>query len=216
MKSNENKPITQEEKEQIIQRAAEKYGEFLTELGFDWKNDIQMAGTPSRVAKMYVNELYAGSYSDEPNITAFDNVDDEVATAYDGMVFQGNITLHSTCAHHAVPFIGKCHIAYIPSPGSKVVGLSKLNRIVDFFARRPQIQEALTMQIHNYLETMLPGNRGIAVVIEAQHLCVKIRGIKHDSTMITNKLSGVFMDVHGAARQEFYDNIKILRSYDSL
>jgi len=212
IKSNHNIVLSEDEKQNMIKEATLKYGEFLTALRFDWQNDIQMKETPRRVAKMYANELFNGCYTEEPNITTFNNTDDSTdeILSYDGMVFEGNITVNSTCAHHAVAFLGVAHVAYIPTLGSKVIGLSKLNRIVDFFARRPQIQENLTLQIFNYLNKILPDNQGIAVVIKAQHLCVKIRGIKHDSTMITNKLSGAFMDIHGAARQEFYNNISFL------
>lgn len=212
IKSNHNISLTEEEKQQVIENAAIKYGEFLSALQFDWKNDIQMQDTPNRVAKMYVNELFTGCYSNEPNITAFNNIDDSgnETVSYDGMVFQGGIHVNGTCAHHFVPFLGTAYVAYIPKKGSKVIGLSKLNRIVEFFVRRPQIQENLTMQIHDYLNKILPDNAGIAVVIKAQHLCVKIRGVKHDSTMITNKLSGEFMNQHGAARQEFYSNINMI------
>lgn len=213
IKSNHNLYRTQEELNNIIEKATEKYGEFLTALGFDWKNDIQMQGTPNRVAKMYVTDIFNGCYAQEPNITTFDNVDDSVdsVSAYDGMVFNGNIRVQSACSHHIIPFLGVAHVAYIPKKGSKVIGLSKLNRIVEFFCRRPQIQENLTMQIHDYICKILPDNDGVAVVIKADHLCVKMRGVKHDSTMITNKLSGAFMDVHGAVRNEFYNNIEFLR-----
>lgn len=213
MKSNGNRALYESERDEIIENAAEKYGNFLTALGFDWENDIQMKGTPHRVAKMYVNELFSGCYSGEPLITMFDNkeIDEEDVnnSGYTSMVFQGNIQVHSCCAHHIIPFSGVCHIAYLPNPGGKVIGLSKLNRIVEYFSKRPQIQENLTTQIFNYLNKILGPNNGIAIVIKADHLCVKLRGVKHDSTMITNKLSGAFLEV-GATRQEFYDNIKMV------
>ena len=207
IKSNDNIILTDLEKLGMIERAEKKFGEFLTALNFDWINDTQMKDTPSRVAKMYVNEIYKGCYIAEPKIQAFNN-----DGKYDCIVFQGNIDVESTCAHHIIPFLGKAYVAYIPSADGKVIGLSKINRIVDFFCKRPQIQENLTMQIHDYLNTICEGNQGVAVVIQAKHLCVKLRGIKQDSTMITNKLSGSFMDIHGAVRKEFYDNIKLLKS----
>lgn len=214
IKSNGNIVLSNSKKEEMISAATEKYGEFLTSLGFDWKNDIQMKGTPKRVAKMYVNELFEGCYNVEPTITAFNNKDideeEESQLSYDGIVFVGNIKLHSVCAHHIVPFMGVCHVAYLPNVDGNLVGVSKLNRIVEYFCRRPQIQENLTMQIHNYLNKVLGKNNGIAVVIKADHLCVRLRGVKHDSTMITNKLSGDFLEQYGAPRQEFYSNINML------
>jgi len=207
LKSNDNIHLVESQKEDVIERATEKYGDFLTALGFDWKNDIQMKDTPFRVAKMYVKELFSGTFSDEPNLKEFDNEGE-----YDGLVFSGNIEVNSTCAHHIIPFRGKAYVAYIPSKNGKVVGLSKLNRIVDFYCRRPQIQENLTNQIHKHLERVLTENQGIAVLIEADHLCVAMRGAKQNSTMITSKLSGGFMDPTGASRKEFYDNINFLKN----
>jgi GTP cyclohydrolase IA len=205
LKSNDNIVLSELEIMGMQEAAEKKFGEFLTALNFDWRNDVQMRDTPHRVAKMYVQELYKGCYMAEPKIQAFDN-----EGQYDGIVFQGDIDVESTCAHHTVPFIGKAYVAYIPDINGKVIGLSKFNRIVEFFCKRPQIQENLTMQIHDYLNKKCEGNHGVAVVIKAQHLCVKLRGIKQNSTMITNKLSGAFMDMQGAVRQEFYDNIKLL------
>lgn len=195
---NDNLPLTAEEKLQMIEAAAIKMGEFLDELKFDWKNDPNMSDTPRRIAKSFVNDLYEGCYNAPPKITSFDNVDH-----YDGMVFQGNIDVKSSCSHHALPFIGKAHVAYIPGENGKVIGLSKLNRIVEWFARRPQVQENLTMQIHNYISEVCVGNKGVAVVVEANHLCACVRGVRHDSTMMTSKLSGAFME-DAAVRNEFY------------
>ena len=140
--ANGNRPLTKEEKELIIKDAAEKYGMFMRSLGFDWENDPNSSDTPMRVAKAFVNDLAEGVYNESPRITAFDNID-----GYDGMVFQGDIKLHSLCSHHHLPFVGVAHVAYIPTPKGKVIGLSKLNRIVEFYAHRPQVQENLTMQI---------------------------------------------------------------------
>lgn len=190
-------------REETIEKAAKHYGDFLTAMGFDWRNDPNMADTPKRVAKAHYDDLWRGIYADPPNITAFDNVD-----KYDGIVFQGNITLNSICSHHSLPFIGQAHVAYIP--GDKVIGLSKLNRIVEHFARRPQVQENLTMQIHNFINEICEGNKGVAVVIEANHLCACVRGVKHNSTMMTSKLSGAFME-NASARKEFYDFLNNLK-----
>jgi GTP cyclohydrolase I len=162
-----------------------------------------MMDTPKRVVKSFRNDLWQGVYNEAPNITAFDNVD-----VYDGIVFQGNIIVNSVCSHHALPFIGKAHVAYLP--GKKVVGLSKLNRIVEWFARRPQVQENLTMQIHDYINSICEENGGVAVLIEANHLCACVRGVKHDSTMMTSKLSGAFKE-RPEVREEFYNFVKRLK-----
>ena len=190
------------DKESIIKEAEIKYGEFLTALQFDWRNDPNMKDTPIRVSKMYIEEIYSGVYTEAPVITTFDNKNN-----YDGIVFQGSIPVISTCSHHALPFIGKAHVAYLP--GTKVIGLSKLNRVVEWFARRPQVQENLTMEIHDHLDKICESNGGIAVVIECKHLCCSNRGVKHNSTMKTAKLSGAFKN-DPPCREEFYDFIKSL------
>ena len=204
--ANGNQPLTEKEKELIIRDAAEKYGMFLTALGFDWKNDPNSSDTPMRVAKAYVNDLAKGVYSKPPRITVFDNVD-----KYDGMVFQGNITLHSFCSHHHLPFIGVGHVAYIPGIDGKVIGLSKLNRIVEFYARRPQVQENLTMQIHRHIDRVCEKNEGVVVMLEADHMCACVRGVKHNATMKTSKLSGEFMRDESKSRSEFYSFIRDLK-----
>ena len=122
----------------------------------------------------------------------------------DGMVFQGGIPVKSFCSHHHLPFSGRAHVAYIPSPSGKVIGLSKLNRIVEHYARRPQIQEGLTIQIHKAIDEICEGNKGVAVMISATHTCACLRGIKHDGCeMKTSRLSSDFLD-DGATRNEFY------------
>lgn len=196
--ANRSIPRTAEEKKQMIEEAAIHYGHYMTALGIDWKNDPNSSDTPIRVAKAFVNDLAEGCYSEPPKITAFDNLDN-----YDGVVFQGNIDMKSFCSHHHLPFIGKAHVAYIPSKNGKVIGLSKLNRIVEYFARRPQVQENLTTQIHNYIDEVCIANQGVAVMVEANHMCACVRGVKHDSTMMTSKMSGAFMN-DPAARNEFY------------
>ena len=189
----------------MIQEAAKHYGRYMTALGFDWENDPNSSDTPMRVAKAFVNDLAEGVYSKSPKITAFDNVNE-----YDGMVFQGDIKLHSLCSHHHLPFVGKAHVAYLPTPEGKVIGLSKLNRIVEFYARRPQVQENLTMQIHNHINDVCENNIGVAVMLEANHMCTCVRGVKHNSIMKTAKLSGKFKDTD-RAREEFYDFIRDLK-----
>ncbi len=121
-----------------------------------------------------------------------------------------NIKLHSFCSHHHLPFIGHAHVAYLPTPEGKVIGLSKLNRIVEFYARRPQVQENLTMQIHDHIDEVCENNIGVAVSIEANHMCACVRGVKHNATMKTAKLSGAFKKSI-TAREEFYDFIRDLK-----
>lgn len=202
--SNSNQPLNDSEKELRIETAAKHYGEFLSALGFDWEHDPNMQDTPNRVTKAYVNELMTGCFTSPPKITTFE----EASMGYDGIVFQGNIEVCSMCSHHLLSFTGKAHVAYIP--GEKVIGLSKLNRIVEWFSRRPQIQEGLTMQIHEYLNSVLVGNGGIAVLIEADHSCASCRGVRHDSTMKTSKLSGAFKN-SPETRAEFYHFIETLK-----
>ena len=202
---NHRKELTEKERSRKIERAKIAYSKFMDEVLPGWETDPNSKDTPHRVAKMFVNELWSGLYGPQPKITVFDNVN-----VYDGMVFQGNIEVKSQCSHHHMVFYGKAHIAYIPGPSNKIIGLSKLNRVVDFFSRRPQVQENLTMQIHKYLEEIFGDSLGIAVMIEAKHTCVSHRGIGQDSTMKTSKLSGVFLEKSGECREEFYHFIKEL------
>ena len=196
--ANSSIPRTKEEKLLMIEEAAKHYGAYMTALGMDWKNDPNSSDTPMRVSKAFVNDSAQVCYDQPPKITAFDNLD-----KYDGVVFQGNIDVKSFCSHHHLPFIGYAHVAYIPSTSGKVIGLSKLNRIVEYFARRPQVQENLTMQIHEYINEVCEGNKGVAVMVSANHMCACVRGVRHNSTMMTSKMSGAFMD-DPAARNEFY------------
>lgn len=200
--ANDNIHLNTEEKNRVIENAAAAYGDFLDALKINWREDPNSKDTPTRVAKSFVNDLISGCYTTPPKITAFENINN-----YDGIVFQGNIDVKSICSHHNLSFIGKAHVAYLP--GSKVIGLSKLNRVVEWFSRRPQVQENLTMQIHDYLNEVCEGNGGIAVVISCDHLCACVRGVKHNSTMKTAKVSGAFKN-DPAAREEFYDFIKSL------
>ena len=204
--ANQNRPRSPEEKENIINNAAKAYEGYMEALGFDWRNDPNRSNTPRRVAKAFVNDLAEGCYTEPPKITAFDNIDN-----YDGIVFQGNIKVHSFCSHHHLPFIGVAHVAYIPGKDGKVIGLSKLNRIVEWFARRPQVQENLTMQIHTHIDKVCDENKGVAVLVEANHMCACIRGVKHDSTMKTARMSGAFLDKTDLTRQEFYNFVRDLR-----
>tara|TARA_R110000822_G_scaffold99276_3_gene224099 strand:- start:35 stop:712 length:678 start_codon:yes stop_codon:yes gene_type:complete len=203
-KANGNMPRTEAEKAAMIEQGAIHYGNFLEALGFDWKADQHSDRTPHRVAKSWVNDLIAGSIGEEPVITAFPN--DE---GYTGLICQTRIPVMSMCAHHNLTFSGVAHVAYIPGKEKTdmVVGLSKLNRIVDFYSRRPNIQESLTKQIHDHVEKLCEGHRGVAVVVESQHNCVKCRGIKHDSVMKTSQMSGYFWTNEIGTRQEFFQLI---------
>jgi GTP cyclohydrolase I len=195
-KANGNHPRTEAEKAEIIKNATAAYEKYLDALCIDWRNDPNSENTPHRVAKAFVNDLASGCYNEQPKVTAFPS------DGYDGMVFQGGIPLKSMCSHHHLAFTGVAHIAYIP--GSKVIGLSKLNRIVEFYARRPQIQEGLTMQIHEAIDKVCEGNLGVAVMLSATHTCACNRGVKHDGCeMNTSKLSKDFLN-DPAVRAEFY------------
>ena len=183
-----------------IEEAKHAYACFMDVVFPGWTTDPNSIDTPERVAKMFIKELSEGLNMPKPKITDFDNVD-----GYKGIVFQGNIEVKSFCSHHHMPFFGKAHVAYIPAEkGGKIIGLSKLNRIVNYFARRPQVQENLTKQILDYLNNALKGNRGIAVSIEANHTCVSHRGINQYSTMKTTDLSGFFFTNEIGTRDEFY------------
>jgi GTP cyclohydrolase I len=199
-KANDNIPRSSEEIQKIIDDAATAYETFMDALKFDWRSDPHSADTPRRVAKSFVNDMFRGCYENMPKITAFKNTE-----KYDGMVFQGGIPVKSMCSHHHLPFIGRAYVAYIPDKDGKVIGLSKLNRIVEFYSRRPQVQESLTMQIHDAIDKICEGNLGVAVMISATHTCACLRGVKHDGCeMKTSKLSGVFMDNTNLSRNEFY------------
>jgi GTP cyclohydrolase I len=156
-------------------------------MGLDLSDD-SLKGTPLRVAKMYIQESFSGlNPANKPEITLFDN-----KYKYKQMLIERDIQFYSCCEHHFQPFFGKAHIAYIPN--GKIVGLSKLPRIVDVFARRLQVQERLTIEIRDAIqETLDPV--GVAVVIEAQHLCMQMRGVsKQNSVTTTSAFSGAFMD----------------------
>ena len=196
-------PLTEKEKDSMIEEAAEAYGKFLDALGCDWRNDPNSADTPRRVAKAYVKDLWKGRYDAMTEITAFPS------DGYDGIVQESNIPVTSMCSHHHQTIGGRVSIAYVPSKDGKVVGLSKLNRIVEHFGRRGAIQEQLTVAIHNAVDKICEGNLGVAVMIDATHNCVSCRGVKHQgASMQTAKLSGCFLE-EDAARSEFYKNIEL-------
>ena len=204
-KSNGNLPRTEEEKQYMIEQAAIYYGQFLNALGFDWTKDPHSANTPKRVAKAWINDLIAGSVNPEPVITSFPN-----SEGYTGLICQTRIPVISMCSHHNLGFLGLAHVAYIPGKEKtdKVIGLSKLNRIVDFYSRRPQVQESLTKQIHDHIDKLCIGNRGVAVVIESTHNCVRCRGLNHESVMKTSQLSQYFWTNEIGTRAEFFSLIE--------
>lgn len=166
-------------------------------LELDLKDD-SLQGTPDRVAKMYVEEIFSGLTEPFPKATAQLN-----KFKYDQMLIESGITVNSLCEHHFVPIVGFAHIAYVP--GKKLLGLSKFNRIVEHYSRRPQVQERLTNQIHEKLKEILETD-DVGVVIDAVHYCVKLRGVKHDNCMTrTSAISGCFKK--DAPRSEFFTSI---------
>ena len=168
-------------------RIAILFEEIMDVMGLDLTDD-SLKGTPQRVAKMYIDEIFSGlNPQNKPKVALFEN-----KYQYNQMLVEKNITFYSNCEHHFVPIIGRAHIAYISS--GKVIGLSKLNRIVQYFAKRPQVQERLTNQIANELKKIL-NTEDIAVIIDAKHLCVSSRGIKDDtSATVTCYYGGQFKD----------------------
>ena len=197
-------PLDSAAKNAMIFKAAEAYGQFLTALKCDWKNDPNSMETPHRVAKAYVNDLWAGRYTAMSPITSFPS------DGYDGIIIERNIPLTSMCSHHHQTIGGVVHIGYIAGEEGQVIGLSKLNRIVELFGRRGAIQEQLTSAIHNAVCKITEGNRGVIVTIVAGHSCVSCRGVKHmGASMVTTKASGVFRDNDNLSRKEFFDSLKI-------
>ena len=196
--------LTDTQKYEIIENAAEKFGEFLDALGCDWRKDPNSKDTPKRVAKAYVNDLWKGRYESFPEITSFPS------DGYDGIVIERNIPVTSMCSHHHQTIRGVVHIGYVVGEEGRVIGLSKLNRIVEHFGRRGAIQEQLTAAVHNSVDKICEHNRGVIVTIAATHNCVSCRGIKHQgASMITTKASGVFRENDNLSRKEFFDSIKI-------
>ncbi len=189
VKSDEQKKATITKHFQII----------MEELGLDMTDD-SLRGTPHRVAKMFVEEIFSGlDPKNKPKISVFEN-----SYQYDKMLVEANITFNSTCEHHFLPIIGKAHIGYVSS--GKVIGLSKLNRIVDYYARRPQVQERMIMQIFNELKSVLD-TENVIIVIEATHLCVSSRGIKDESSYTsTLQYGGMFNEKEN--RNDFFNMLK--------
>ena len=171
--------------EDKIERITKSVRDILETLGMDLTDD-SLKGTPKRVAKAYVNELFSGlNPLNKPSSSTFEN-----KYQYGEMLVEKNITLYSTCEHHLLPIVGKAHVAYISS--GRVVGLSKMNRIVEYYANRPQVQERLTMQVVQELQQIL-NTQDVACIIDAKHLCVNSRGIKDiASSTVTAEYQGVF------------------------
>jgi GTP cyclohydrolase I len=188
--------IDDDEKIKIISR---HFREIMNTLGLDLTDD-SLKGTPGRVARMYVKEIFSGlNPKNKPETALFEN-----KYRYHQMLVEKNITFYSNCEHHFVPIIGKAHVAYISS--GNVIGLSKINRIVHYYARRPQVQERLTLQIANELRSVLQ-TEDVAVVIDAVHLCVSSRGIKDTgSSTVTAEYGGVFSDFR--KKEEFLKYIE--------
>jgi GTP cyclohydrolase I len=189
--------ITDDEKIEKIKKDVES---ILLTLGMDLTDD-SMKGTPNRVAKMFVKEIFGGLNPDrKPIASTFEN-----NYKYGEMLVEKNITLYSTCEHHLLPIIGRAHVAYISN--GRVIGLSKMNRIVEYYSKRPQVQERLTMQIVQELQRAL-GTEDVACVIDAKHLCVNSRGISDiESSTVTSEFGGKFKEPQ--ARREFLDYIKL-------
>ncbi len=189
--------LTNEEKIDIIK---DDVRHIMETLGLDLTDD-SLKGTPNRVAKMFVKEIFGGLNPDKkPNASTFDN-----KYKYGEMLVEKNITVYSTCEHHLLPIVGRAHVAYISN--GTVVGLSKMNRIVDYYAKRPQVQERLTIQIVKELQDVL-GTKDVACVIDAKHLCVNSRGIRDiESSTVTSEFGGKFKDM--ATKREFLDYIKL-------
>ncbi|WP_396140765.1 GTP cyclohydrolase I FolE [Flavobacterium sp.] len=171
----------------------------MEEMGLDMTDD-SLKGTPHRVAKMFIQEIFSGlNPANKPKISVFEN-----SYHYDKMLVEANISFNSTCEHHFLPIIGKAHIGYVSS--GKVIGLSKLNRIVDYYSRRPQVQERLIMQIFNELKSVLD-TEDVIVVMEAKHLCVSSRGIKDESSFTsTIQYGGIFNEKEN--RNDFFNLIQ--------
>lgn len=204
LSSNEQTPLrpdafelSNEKKIELIKKDVHN---IMQTLGLDMTDD-SLKGTPNRVAKMFVNEIFGGLHPDrKPKASTFDN-----KYKYGEMLVEKNIVVYSTCEHHLLPIVGRAHVAYISN--GTVVGLSKMNRIVDYYAKRPQVQERLNIQIVRELQKVM-NTEDVACVIDAKHLCVNSRGIRDiDSSTVTGEFGGAFKDP--AVKREFLDYIKL-------
>lgn len=170
-----------------IEKIAYHFEKIMETLGLDLTDD-SLSGTPRRVGKMYIKELFMGlDPANKPSMSTFEN-----KYQYNQMLVEKNITVYSNCEHHFLPIVGKAHVAYIPN--GRVIGLSKINRIVDYYSRRPQVQERLALQILNELKQTL-GSEDVAVFLDAEHMCVSSRGVQDQtSSTITVEYSGKFKE----------------------
>lgn len=197
--ANGNKPLTPEEKEKKKQELEKLFVQMFDVLEMDRVKDANIIDTPKRMAKMYVDELLEGTYSEAPAITTFPN-----QKGMDQMIISGPIKLDSMCSHHFITISGSATIAYIP--GDKVIGISKFSRIVRFFSRRPQIQEELTEQIADYIQKLMEP-KGLMVFIKARHYCEIARGVREENIwMTTSSVKGIFKD-NASAKEEFFNLI---------
>jgi GTP cyclohydrolase IA len=198
-------PLNDTSKWEMVDKAEKAYGEFLTALGCDWKNDPNSMETPRRVAKAYVFDLWKGRYDAMSDITSFPS------DGYDGIVIERNIPVTSMCSHHHQTISGVVHIGYVVGDEGRVIGLSKLNRIVEHFGRRGAIQEQYTAAVHQAVNKICENNRGVIVTTVAAHsLCELSEELNmQGASMITTKASGVFMENGNQARSEFFDSLKI-------
>jgi len=194
--------ISEEEKIELIRKDFEN---ILHTLGMDLSDD-SLKGTPLRVAKMFVKEIFGGLNPERmPKLSTFDN-----NYKYGEMLVEKNITVYSTCEHHLLPIVGRAHVAYISK--GKVIGLSKMNRIVEYYAKRPQVQERLNMQIVQALQEAL-GTEDVACIIDAKHLCVNSRGVGDiASSTVTSEFGGKFKDE--AVKRELLDYIRLETSFE--
>ena len=198
---NGNKVLTDEEKTLKKQQLKELFEKMFDIMDIDREKDHNTKDTPSRMAKMYIDELMEGNYSEPPKITTFPN-----EKSMDEMVISGPIKLDSLCSHHILPIAGNAFIGYIP--GEKVIGISKFSRIVRYFSRRLQIQEEMTQQIADYIEQLMEP-KGLIVVVKARHYCEIARGVREENIyMITSSVKGSFKH-NPASRKEFFDLIAI-------
>lgn len=195
---NISKYINEGEMEELLKEVEENVLNLLNSLVIDVDNDHNTKDTAKRVAKMMLLEIFSGRYESKPEITAFPNIDG----AYDEIYVTGPITIRSTCAHHLQPISGKCYIGVFP--GDNVIGLSKFNRLVDWIASRPSIQEEMTIQIADEIESATKA-KGVAILVSAEHGCMSNRGVKeHDPMMTTSVMRGLFKD-HPHIKKEFFD-----------
>ena len=193
------------DKEEILADVEDAFEGVLQALRIDTEKDHNTQETAKRVAKMYVEELFKGRYTPRPDCTVFPN-----SKKYDQIYITGPITINSTCAHHFQPISGKCWIGVFPD--ANVIGLSKFNRIVDWVASRPQIQEELTQQIADEIEDVT-GAKGVAVIMKAKHFCMSARGVKeHDSEMLTSVVRGSFRR-SPSIKNEFFSLMQNMNGY---